>query len=448
MIRFLKIASFIILISLLGVVLWLGFRPPELLKVGTGYAAKIVCSNVFLANRDPQEVLALDVQAPGHPLLKFVDVSVDKGRETVTAHIFGFFAPSKAVYRQGLGCANVRDEDLRPQLTMPIDAAALIADININPTVQNIIENPALAGPGMRAVAVLKDGQIIAETYAEGFDADMPLLGWSMTKSVMATLIGMRISEGKMDFQRDHLLPEWEGDERANIRLADLLSMQSGLKFNEDYGAVSDVTRMLFLENNMTEFAASLPLEARPVTKFNYSSGTANILSKLYMESFDTPEEALTYPQKVLFEPLGIASATLEADASGIFVGSSYLYANARDWLSIARFLLDMGKVGDKQLLSEDFVRLMHTPATESQGRYGSAQTWLQSAGIQAGKEGIPEDAFWMSGHDGQSLIIVPSMNLAIIRLGLTPSRKGYKVSELQAAVIKALQSLQANPQD
>lgn len=70
MIRFLKIAGSIVLLILLGVVLWLGFRPPELLKVGTGYAAKIVCSNVFLANRNPQEVLALDVQAPGHPLLK------------------------------------------------------------------------------------------------------------------------------------------------------------------------------------------------------------------------------------------------------------------------------------------------------------------------------------------------------------------------------------------
>lgn len=441
MIRFLKIVGSILLLCLLGIVLWLGFRPPELLKVGTGYAAKIVCSNVFLANRDPQEVLALDVQAPGHPLLKFVDVSVDNARETVTAHIFGFFAPSKATYRPGLGCANIHDADLRPQLDVPMDAAARIADVNINPSVQSIIENSALAGLGMRAIAVLKDGQIIAETYGDSFGADTPLLGWSMTKSVMATLIGMRIAEGKMDFQRDHLLPEWEGDERAKIRLADLLSMQSGLKFNEDYGAVSDVTRMLFLENNMTEFAASLPLEARPGTKFNYSSGTANILSKLYFESFDTPEEALTYAQNVLFQPLGIASATLEADASGIPVGSSYLYANARDWLSIAQLLLDGGRAGDKQLLDEDFVRLMQEPAMASDGRYGSAQTWLQTAGIKAGTEGIPADAFWMSGHDGQSLIIVPSMDLAIVRLGLTPSRTDYKAPVLQAEIIKALQA-------
>ena len=438
--RFLKVTGSILLLAILAVILWLGFRPPELLKVGTGYAAKIVCSNVFLANRDPQEVLALDVQAPGHPLLKFVDVSVDNASEAVTSHIFGFFAPSEAVYRPGLGCANVHDADLRPSLNQPMDAAALIADVNINPAIQSIIENPALAGPGMRAIAVLKDGQIIAETYGPGFDAKTPLLGWSMTKSVMATLIGMRIAEGKMDLRRDHLLPEWESDDRSKIRLADLLAMESGLKFDEDYGSVTDVTRMLFLENNMTEFAESLPLEAQPGTKFNYSSGTANILSKLYMESFDTPEQALTYAQNTLFEPLGIASATLEVDASGVPVGSSYLYANARDWLSIAGLLLDRGKVGDKQLLSEDFVRLMQTPSKASDGRYGSAQTWLQSAGVKAGTEGIPADAFWMSGHDGQSLIIVPSMNLAVVRLGLTPSRTGYKVPELQAAIIQALQ--------
>lgn len=441
--RFLKLIGAIVLLSIVGVTLWLGFRPPELLKVGTGYAAKIVCSNVFLANRDPQQVLALDVQAPGHPLLKFVNVSVDTASETVTAHIFGFFAPSKAVYRAGLGCANVHDEDLRPHLNLTADAVATIADVNINPAIQRIVENPVLAGPGMRAIAVLKDGQIIAETYGEGFDATTPLLGWSMTKSVMATLIGMRMAEGEMGFYRDHLLPQWDNDDRSKIKLADLMAMESGLKFDEDYGSVTDVTRMLFLENNMTEFAASLQLEAQPGTKFNYSSGTANILSKLYMDSFSTPEEALTYAQKALFEPLGIASATLEADSSGIPVGSSYLYANARDWLLIAQFLLNNGKIGDKQLLLTDFVSLMQTPSKASDDRYGSAQTWLQATGVKAGTEGVPADAFWMSGHDGQSLIIVPSMNLAIVRLGLTPSRTGYKVPELQAAIIQALRQVE-----
>ena len=438
--RFLKVTGSIVLLAILGIVLWLGFRPPELLKVGTGYAAKIVCSNVFLANRDAQAVLADDVQAPGHSLLKYLNVSVNDADQSVTAHIFGFFAPSKAVYRPGLGCANVHDEDLRPNLQIPADAVAAVSDIAINPAIQHIVENPALAGPGMRAIAVLKDGKIIAETYGKGFDASTPLLGWSMTKSVMATLIGMRIAEGRMDLKRDHLLPEWNNDDRARITLADLMAMESGLKFDEDYGNVTDVTRMLFLENNMTEFAASLPLEAQPGAKFNYSSGTANILSKLYMDSFDSRDEAFSYAQKALFEPLGIASATLEPDASGIFVGSSYLYANARDWLYLARFLLDNGRTGDKQLLPDDFVNFMRQPSKASQGRYGSAQVWLQSAGVLVGTDGIPSDAFWISGHDGQSILIVPSMQLAIVRLGLTPSRTGYKVPELQAAVVKALQ--------
>jgi len=439
MIRFLKVVGFIVLLALLSALLWLAFKPPELLRVGTGYAAKIVCSNVFLANRNAQDVLAIDVQAPGHPLLKYLSVSVDTENKSVTAQIFGFFAPSKAVYRPGLGCANIHGEDLRPQLNIAADAIAVIADVNINPAIQSIIENPSLAGPGMRAIAVMKDDQIIAETYGEGFDANTPLLGWSMTKSVMATLIGMRIAEGKMDLQRDHLLPEWENDDRSRIRLADLMAMESGLKFEENYGDVTDVTRMLYLKNDMSGFAASLPLEAQPGEKFSYSSGTSTILSKLFMNSFDSQDEGLSYAQKALFEPLGLASSTLEADASGVPVGSSYLYANARDWLFLARFLIDNGRVGDKQLLPEDFASFMHQPSKASLGRYGAAQVWLQTAGVAAGTEGIPSDAFWMSGHDGQSLIIVPSMGLAIIRLGLTPSRAGYKAPALQEAIINAL---------
>jgi len=189
----------------------------------------------------------------------------------------------------------------------------------------------------------------------------------------------------------------------------------------------------------MSGFAASLPLEAQPGEKFSYSSGTSTILSKLFMNSFDSQDEGLSYAQKALFEPLGLASSTLEADASGVPVGSSYLYANARDWLFLARFLIDNGRVGDKQLLPEDFASFMHQPSKASLGRYGAAQVWLQTAGVAAGTEGIPSDAFWMSGHDGQSLIIVPSMGLAIIRLGLTPSRAGYKAPALQEAIINAL---------
>ncbi|TNV16065.1 serine hydrolase [Ochrobactrum teleogrylli] len=438
--RFLTFLVGLVVLLLVGAASWLGFNPPELLRVGTGYAAKIVCSNVFIAKRDADAVLADDVQAPGNPLLKFLNVAVDDDTDTVTVRIFGFFAPSKAVFLPGQGCANVQSTDSR---SVASDEAAQASsqplNVAISDKVQSVIEDKELAGPGMRAIAVIHNGQLIAETYGEGFNADTPLLGWSMTKSVMATLIGMRIAENRMDLAKSDLLPEWQNDERARITIANLMAMESGLRFNENYGAVADVTRMLFLEKDMAGFAASLPLEAAPGTKFNYSSGTANILSKLFMDSFDSRNAALAYPRIALFEPLGMSSALLETDASGVFAGSSYMYATARDWARLGAFLAEGGKLDGRQVLPADFVAFMRTPSAASDGRYGSAQVWLQSGGAKAGEDGIPDDAFWMSGHDGQTVMIVPSMHLSVVRLGLTPSRSGYSVQNLDAQIIEAL---------
>ncbi len=437
--RFLKIAGSIFVVLALGAVLWLSVWPPELLRVGTGYAAKIVCSNVFIAGRDANAVLANDVQAPGNPLLKFVSVSTDDKSGIVTARIFGFFVTSKAVFRPGVGCANIQSGDARltpANLVKPLPKAM---ETEIDATVQKIIENPQLVGPGMRAIAVFRNGKLIAETYGKGFGADTPLLGWSMTKSVMATLIGMRIADHRMDMSRSDLLPEWKGDDRANITLANLMAMESGLRFDENYGTVTDVTRMLFLEKDMAGFAASLPLEATPGTKFNYSSGTASILSKLFMNSFDTVGQALAYPRERLFEPLGMSSAILETDASGDFAGSSYMYATARDWVRLGGFLAMGGNMHGQQLLPADFVSLMRKPSAASDGRYGSGQVWLRIAGSETGTSSLPDDTFWMVGHDGQSLMIVPSLRLAVVRLGLTPSRTGYSVRNLDGEIVDAL---------
>jgi CubicO group peptidase (beta-lactamase class C family) len=433
---------------------WLALFPPELLKVGDGYAAKSVCSSVFLAGRDPQEVLAEDVQAPGHPLLKLVSVSVDRDERSVTARILGFAASGRAVYRPGLGCTNT-DNGRAQAFANPTtargsevaEATAHDPDADwpegsrakIDPTMQAIIEDPELAGPGMRAIAVVRDGRLVAESYGPGFDGDTPMLGWSMTKSVTAAIIGLRIADGRMDPEGAGLLPAWSRDRRAGITLADLLAMQSGLAFNEDYGDVTDVTRMLFLESDMAGFAASKPLEAAPGTRFSYSSGTANILSRLLMQTFDDPAAALAYPRQALFDPLGMTSAVIETDASGTFVGSSYMYATAQDWARFAQFLLDEGRWKGRALLPEGYVSFMRTPSAASGGDYGSAQVWLKGNGIRAGAGNFPPDTFWMLGHDGQAIMLVPSLRLAVVRLGLTPSRNGYEVQKLNAKVIDAL---------
>lgn len=431
---------------------WLVLFPPELLTLGDGYAAKIVCSNVFLAGRDPQDVLADDVQAPGHPLLKLVRVSVDREEQSVTARMMGFAAPGRAVYRPRRGCTNVSGGSAEAIAGLREAERAAISVVHkpnvswpegdtadTDPAIQKLVENPALAGPGMRAIVVIRDGRLVAETYAPGFDRNTPLLGWSMTKSVTAAIIGRRIADGRMDLTRANLVPEWNGDDRARIKLTDLLAMQSGLTFNEDYGDVTDVTRMLFLENDMAGFVAAKPLGADPGTKFAYSSGTSNLLSRLWMQTFADPAEALAYPHEALFAPLGMTSAVMETDASGTFVGSSYMYASARDWARFAEFLLQDGSWKGRRLLPEGYVTFMRTPTAASGGDYGGGQVWLQENGIRAGTANFPSDTFWMLGHDGQAIMIAPSLRLAVVRLGLTPSRLRYDVQKLNAKIIDSL---------
>ncbi|MDO9414582.1 MAG: serine hydrolase [Pararhizobium sp.] len=448
--KFLKVFASLLALVLVGAVLWLVVAPPELLRVGDGYAAKIVCSSVFITGRDPDEVLKVDVQAPGHPLLRLVRISVDRDKKTVAARMFGFAAPGYAAYRDRLGCASVPDGDFARVQTMPsplpvaqVDSAALWPDgeataASANAQVQALLADPDLTGPGMRAVAVVKDGKLIAEAYGEGFDAASPLLGWSMTKTVNAALIGMRIRAGEMGLNADHLLGTWT-DARAAIKLSDLMAMQSGLEFNENYGTVADVTRMLYLETDMADYAASQPALAEPGTVFTYSSGTATLLSRLWMNTFDDPAEALAYPQQALFGPLGMASAVLETDAQGTFVGSSYMYATARDWARFALFLLQDGVWKGQPLLPDGFVAFMRTPSKASGGVYGSGQVWTQRPGD--GNAGLPEDTFWMSGHDGQTVMLVPSKGLAVIRLGLTPRALGYQPERLGQRIIDILKT-------
>lgn len=447
--RLLRISGAALVLVVAALFGWLALAPPELLKVGDGYAAKIVCSNVFVAGRDAQSVLADDVQAPGHPLLKLVKVSVDPEKQTVTARILGFAAAGYAAYRPGVGCTSLPDGDGTglPPASTATAAAAQVPDApwpegeaaEIDPALQEVIEDSGLAGPGVRAIAVIRNGRLVAETYGKGFDRSTPLLGWSMTKSVTATLIGLRVAEGRMDLSRAGLLPEWSGDERALIRLADLMAMQSGLEFNEDYGDVTDVTRMLYLEKDMASFTADKPVTAVPGADFHYSSGTSNLLSRLWMRSFNDPAAALAYPAEALFGPLGMKSAVLETDASGTFVGSSYMYATAHDWARFAEFLLQDGVWKGRAMLPKDYVTFMRTPTKASDGKYGQGQVWLEENGVRAGTGSFPADTFWMLGHDGQAIMLVPSLKLAVVRLGLTPSRLGYDVQKLNAKIIEAL---------
>jgi CubicO group peptidase (beta-lactamase class C family) len=184
----------------------------------------------------------------------------------------------------------------------------------------------------------------------------------------------------------------------------------------------------------MAAFTAAKPPEAAPGSRFNYSSGTPVLLARIWMDRLPDPQQALNYPNHALFMPLGMRSAVMEVDAAGTFVAGSYMYATARDWARFGLLLARGGIWNGERLLPKGFVRAMHEPNSHPESRYSRMQTWLP----RRGEAGIPADTFFMRGHDGQTIAVMPSLDLVVVRLGLTPSSGGYNPTLLVAAVAKA----------
>ncbi|HEX3915668.1 MAG TPA: serine hydrolase [Steroidobacteraceae bacterium] len=457
--RLRRIAGALLLVLIaLALLLWL--EPPALLRVGANYAAKIVCSNVFLAGRNPTEVLRVDVQSPGIALLKFMQVSVQRERGVVRAGFLGVIGDGLAVYRPGRGCTVVPDGKLQSvaALTAPMAyspppsfgavVSALWPEsdrVETDSRIDQLLTDPALAGPGVRAMVVVDHGRIVGERYATGFNPRTPLLGWSMTKTVLAGAIGLLIKDGKLSLDQAGF---WSGhDGRERIRLKDLLAMSSGLAWNEAYGVVSDVTAMLYLQPDMAQYARSKPLGAQPGAVWVYSSGTALILSRIAEDALGPPPDLASFINLRLFGPVGMSTAIIEPDEHGTLVGSSYMYATARDWARYGQFLLQDGVWQGRTLLPAGYVEMMATPVAASRGQYGAGLTWrwgsdAATPGVDPDAAfGIPPDVFYMSGHDGQSVAIIKSRQLVIVRLGLTPYTAGYSPQPLVKAVLEATQA-------
>jgi len=283
-----------------------------------------------------------------------------------------------------------------------------------------------------RAVVVVHGGRIVAERYDPGTLPTTRLLGWSMTKSITNALVGILVREGKLDVRAPAAIAEWQapGDPRRAITLDVLLRASSGLAWSETYEASpfeSDVIAMLYRggHRDMAAYAASKPL-AHPVdTVWSYSSGTTLLVSRLVRQAVGGGEpEARAFAQRQLFGPLGITSAVLEADVSGTHVGSSYSWLTARDWARFGLLYLRDGVWDGKRILPEGWVDYTRTPTPAApQGEYG-AHFWLNAGGTGGGPPlpGAPRDLFHASGHDGQQVAIVPSRDLVVVRLGLTPS--------------------------
>jgi CubicO group peptidase (beta-lactamase class C family) len=435
--------------------------------VGSGFTAEMLCSAVFVSHRDEQAVLAEDLKGPGDELLSFFRERIERDRKRVTASFYGI-ASQTAIFRNGLGCtridgkseAELRAEaaDLFPLPPPASESEALWPEgerVDPDASAQGVdgpqlkaaldaaFTEPDPAHPRRtRALVVVHRGRIAAERYAPGFDAAMPLIGWSMTKAALNALVGLRVKDGKLAVTDKALLPEWRGDTdpRRDISLDDLLRMSSGLAFDETYDdPLADVTQMLFVDGDMARFAAAKTLVAPPGTEWHYSSGTSAIIAAILRETFATEQDYLRYPRERLFQPLGMRSAVLELDAAGTFVGSSFLYASARDFARLGLLFLQDGMWQGQRLLPEDWVVYSRGPArTLPDGSYG-AHLWLrlrESEGL--GVPPMSEDAYYFLGHDEQIVAIVPSRDLVIVRLGLTRQGGAWDHARDLAPIVQA----------
>lgn len=420
------------------------------LDVGAGYKAKALCTAVFGSGRalDPQR--AAQVHDDSYWILRPFTARIDRDGRLVTASLVGL-RPRTAVHRDGVGatlCVGAEQPSAvsaRPATTPGSRPWSLRP---ASASLQAVVD-AAFTEPNPRrlrrtyAVLVVHDGQIVAERYADGITSETPLPGWSMAKSVLSALVGILVRDGRLTLDSRELLPEWRApDPRAAITLEDLLRMRSGLRFSEAYGNPwSDVLHMLYRAGDMGGYAAQLPLVHAPGTVWSYASGTSNILSRIVRRTLGD-EAYHAFPRTHLFDPLGMRSAVLEPDASGTFVCSSHMLATSRDWARFGQLWCDGGRIDGLELLPESWLRFSTSPTTGSDGRYG-AHWWLrlnpEVGGDSPAAARLAPDAFFAVGHEGQTLTVIPSQRLVVVRLGSSIHIDAWNQAEFIAAVQDAL---------
>ena len=411
-----RIAGAVLLAAVLGGCIYLN----TLMPIITGYAAKNLASAVFVSGRDQADVEALDLH---FSFIKFNSNKVDKEKGTVTSRFL--WSKSVAVFREGYGVTLLRGK--KSQLTdYPLPAEAPMADplapgdsaltARLEPIAKAFVDDHAYNGTPF-AFVVLHKGGVVAERYREGMDASTRLLSWSMAKSFTNALIGIMAYDGLVDIWEPMDIPQWQADGRRDITLKDLMQMQSGLEWNEDYGNRSDVNLMLHREKDMGLYAQSKPLAHEPGTFWYYSSGSTNIAMRYLRGKFASDAEFLGYIRERLFTPLSITGAYWEPDMSGTPVASSYLYITARDYARFAQMYLDDGCVDGTRILPNGWVDFTATPASASENRYG-AFFWLNKCHVLPD---VPEDMYSCNGHDGQQIYIIPSKELAVVILSYSP---------------------------
>ena len=346
----------------------------DAVRVAVGYSAKQMCSGVFVGGLPAAFVLETDIRprmAILGPLLPMLDVRAERGGGLARAHLLGVSA--RAVHRSQRGCAlGSSGRGDPPMMPAAAPEPAGVPEPLAGP-VREAFAEPADGGRNTLALLLSHRGRLLVERYATPVTATTPMQGWSMNKSLMATWVGLQAARDVLDPARPlrALLPDEPIvaalDER--LTLLHLLQMESGLDFEEVYGPGSDVTRMLYLSPAMWQVPATAEQAFAPGERFAYSSGDTVLASLFWQRSLDGPYER--WIRDNFQVPLGLTTLVAEADASGVQVGSSYVYLTPRDWLRVGQLWLDAWH-GRSKMLPGDWLRESVAPrASDPRGRYG-----------------------------------------------------------------------------
>jgi len=450
-------------ISLAGVLLiglFIHFRPDRAVRLATGGVAHIICSKTFVSGLDPQTVFAETMERPGFRRLRhMMDFRIDRNAATVEASTLGLFR-GEAVFHDGFGCVE-RHGPREPYL--------LRSDVESLKTPKTPPLLPEIAGPGVvepddpalkaaldhafeepaappfrrtRAVVVIHGGKVIAERYAPGIGVNTQLSGFSLTKSVVNALIGVLTQQGLTSPSLPAPIPEWRGadDPRREIEVEHLMRMTTGLDLDETNSGFDPSTRML-LEDDLSAYAVRAKLIAPVGARFHYSSATTQILARIIRDLTGGPERTLAFAWRELFNPLGMRHVTLEFDGTGTLQGSNYMLASARDWGRLGLLYLNDGVVDGKKILHPDWVDFCAAATLDSDyaaGFYTNRSEHPDAKGrVQLG---FPRDSFFASGLLGQRIVIMPSHNMVVVRLGdsIDPTGDIRGVARLVREVIAA----------
>lgn len=321
----------------------------------------------------------------------------------------------------------------------------------LNPIIDNAFNGQIPEIGETRALLIIKGGKIIVERYGEGFDAETKLLSWSMAKSITSAVFGAMLGDGKVTYETPIADPHWrENDDRSRITYGQALRMTDGINWREsDYSQpiTNDAAIMLFGNGreDIVKYVTSRPKNYKAGEVWNYSSGTTNLIAaglshKMGPRTIEDPtgkERFREYLFDRIFLPIGMTNTAAEFDASGNFYGSSLVYASAQDYARFGLLFLRGGVWEGKTIIPQSFVDYVRTP-TQAKGAtaYG-AHWWLSTNNHQGFLKNGPYDSFEAHGHEGQIILVIPSKDMVVVRLGFMDHAQSWdKLGEYLSQVV------------